>query len=251
MGKLTGLFGAAERFVRRNAPQILTGLGIAGFFSAIGMSISATPEAARKIEAKKKEMGVHTLSVIETVKVAGPCYIPAAIAAATSTACLIGANSVNGKKTAALATAYHLSETALSEYREKVIEKIGEKREGEIRDEVAKSRLREVVGSSEIIIPGQGNIRCFDSVSEKLFFSDYDTILGARNDFNHRLNSEMYLSMNDFLYLLNVSYMPTGDDIGWNKNNPMDISLVSELINKIPYLVIRHNVLPTHKFREY
>lgn len=54
--------------------------------------------------------------------------------------CLIGASSVNLRRNAALATAYTLSESALKEYREKVVETIGEKKEQAVQDAVAKER---------------------------------------------------------------------------------------------------------------
>ena len=46
-----------------------------------------------------------------------------------STTCIIGANNVNAKRNAVLTTACHVSERALSEYRNKVVEVIGEEKE--------------------------------------------------------------------------------------------------------------------------
>lgn len=48
---------------------------------------------------------------------------------------------MHAKRTAALATAYKLSETALTEYKEKVVETIGEKKEQLVRDKIDKDHI--------------------------------------------------------------------------------------------------------------
>ena len=50
-----------------------------------------------------------------------PIEIPAGVTVIAAAACIVGANSVNIKRNAALATAYSLSETALKEYQSKVV----------------------------------------------------------------------------------------------------------------------------------
>lgn len=246
------LVGAAERMIHRNAPQILTSLGVAGMLTAIVFAVGATPKAMRLLDEKKKKDGVNKLTPLETVKTAGPCYIPTAIAAAASTACLIGANNVNGHRNAALATAYSLSESALRTYQEKTTELVGEKKEGEIRDASAKQRLENGLRSNPtIFVTGNGKVHCYDIISEKVFMSDMETIRKAQNDINDRINDEMYVRYNDFLALIGAPPMKTGDDLGFNVNNKMNFLPDHALIDGIPYLVIDHYNNPTPNFREY
>ena len=140
----------------RRSPEILTGIGIAGLVTTTIFAVKATPKALDLI-AKAEEEKQEELTKLEAVKVAWKPYIPAAISGATSIACLIGATSVNAKRNAALAAAYKLSETALVEYKDKVIETIGEKKEKTIREEISKDRLeKNPVTKSEIFINEKG-----------------------------------------------------------------------------------------------
>ena len=129
---LKKLFYNSKRYLKKEAPTILTFIGATGVIGTAIMAAKATPKALDIIEDKKKELGLdqsENLRPVEVMKVAWKPYIPAVITGVTSVACLIGANSVNVRRNAALATAYNLSTTALAEYKDKVIETIGEKKE--------------------------------------------------------------------------------------------------------------------------
>ena len=135
---------AAESFwrsVKKHSPTILTGVGIAGMITTTILAVQATPKALRLLEEKKADISeTEKLPPIEVVKAAWKVYVPAVLTGILSTVCLIGANSVNQRRGAALAAAYSLSESALKEYREKVVETIGKKKEQAIRDDIAKDR---------------------------------------------------------------------------------------------------------------
>ena len=107
----------------KHSPEILTGIGITGMVATTVLAVRATPKAIALLEEKKLE--TDHISAVDTVKTTWKCYIPAAVTGITSIACLIGANSVNARRSAALATAYSLSQTALTEYKDKVVETIG------------------------------------------------------------------------------------------------------------------------------
>ena len=164
--KLAKLFTDAKKTISKHSPEILTGLGIAGFITTTVMAVKATPKAMWLIEEEKDTLEKDKLTVVETVKVAWKPYIPAAITGVSSVACIIGASSVNYKRNAALATAYQVSRAALSEYKEKVVETIGEKKEKQIRDKVAKDKIEKHPASkTEVIITDNGNVLCYDPLS--------------------------------------------------------------------------------------
>ena len=143
MGKTNfkGLIKIAQDTLEKRSPEILTGVGIAGMFTTTILAVKATPKALRLIENERvnrkfdRENGIpdvfapEEISVKDTIKLCWKCYIPAAITCSASIACLIGASSVNSRRNAALATAYKLSETALIEYKDAVVDTIGEKKE--------------------------------------------------------------------------------------------------------------------------
>lgn len=237
---------------RKHGPEILTGIGIAGMITATVMAVKATPKALILIEEKKNEESTKSLTPVDTVKAAWTCYIPAAVTGTVSIACLIGASSVNARRNAALATAYTLSESALKEYQEKVIETIGEKKEQTIRDAVAKERIEKTpVTSKEIIITEKGNTLCFDYVSGRYFKSDIETIKKSINILNRRMRDEMYISLNDFYYEVGLSPIGIGNELGWNIDKGyIEPDFSSQLADDgTPCLVVSYFVEPRYDFR--
>ena len=218
------------------------------------MAVKATPKAMRLIEEKKREEQVDALSVGETIKVAWKPYIPVALTGIFSTACLIGANSVNSRRNAALAAAYKLSETALAEYKDKVIETVGEKKEKEVRDKIAKSKVENnSPKSNEIIVTGKGKTLCFEVISGRYFESDIDTIKQVENKLNHRLLRNNTLSLSEFYYELGLDATSISDDMGWNvENGLINLYFSSQLTHDgEPCVVIDYETMPKYEYNTY
>lgn len=222
----------------KHSPEILTGIGIAGMITSTFLAVKATPKALILIEKKKEELNnayfdrkmdedgdlrdydeVTKLKFSDTIKTTWKCYIPAAVTTAVSISCLIGASTVHIKRNAVLATAYQLSETALTEYREKVVETIGEKKEELIRDKVNKDRVeKNPVSNREVIITEKGNTLCYDHMSDRYFRSDIDKINKAVNEINNSILHDCYASLNDLYTELGLNHTSLGDKMGWNSN---------------------------------
>lgn len=251
MHKLSNIIKGVRTSAAKHSPEILTGLGIAGMITTTVLAVKATPRACRLIEAKKQEERIDELTPIETVKTTWKCYIPATITGVTSIACLVGANSVNAKRNAALATAYKISETALVEYRDKVIESVGEKKEQLIKDEVAKEQIKKnPVSKSEIIVTGKGNTRCLDVISGRRFNSDMEKLRRVENELNKRMFSEMYISLNEFYDEIGLEHTMVGDQLGWNIDRGLiDLEFSSQIDEDgVPCLVINFAVAPKYDF---
>ena len=205
----------------KHSPEILIGFGIAGMITTTVLAVRATPKALRLIDAKKEELEVEKLTPMETVKTTWKCYIPAAVSGVASAACLIGSNSVNAKRNAALATAYKLSESAFSEYRDGALEVIGEKKERAIRDKIAEKQIEEhPVSKTEVIVTGKGQTLCFDPFSHRYFYSSIDKINKAVNKLNHEINTSPFcndgVTLNDFYDEIGIPGTATGDGLGWS-----------------------------------
>lgn len=237
--------------IKKHSPEILTGIGITGMITTAVMAVRATPKALFLIEERKEETNVDRLTPMETIKATWTCYIPAAISGGLSVICLIGASSVNVRRNAALATAYTLSESALKEYQEKVVEHIGEKKEQAVRDAIAKDKLeQDPVTNREVIITDKGNTLCYDALSGRYFKSDIDKIKKAINEINKNMLGDMYVSLNDFYYELGLDNTKLGDDLGWNVNNGLiDLNFSSQLASDgTPCLVINYQVAPRYDY---
>lgn len=244
---LSNVAKGVRTIVSKRSPEILTGIGIAGMITTTVMAVRATPKALILIEDKKTENNTDKLTPIETIKATWTCYIPAAITGCLSIFCLIGASSVNARRNAALATAYTLSESALKEYQEKVIETIGKKKERAIRDAIAKDRIeQDPVTSKEVIITERGNTLCYDSISGRYFKSDIDQLKKAENELNRRMRDEMYISLNEFYYEIGLNPTSIGDDLGWHIDHGyIELSFSSQLADEgTPCLVIDYRVAP-------
>ena len=259
MGKLNlpKIVKDVQLTIVKHSPEILMGIGIAGMVSTTILAVRATPKALRLIDERKEaieneaEHSIETIPPVEVVKTCWKCYIPAAVTGTVSIACLIGANSINTRRNMALATAYALSETALKDYQEKVIETVGEKKEQTIRDAVAKEKLeRDPVKNKEIIVTERGNTRCYDVVSCRYFTSDIDKLRKIENELNRRMRDEMYISLNDFYYEIGLSPSKIGYDLGWNIDSGyIDLDFSSQLDDSgTPCLVVDYRVAPRYNY---
>lgn len=234
----------------KKSPEILIGLGVTGMISTTVMAVKATPKALQIVK-KKEEEENRELSKKEVVQTVWKCYIPTAVTGIISISCIVGASRVNAKRNAALATAYSLSETAFSDYKEQVIETIGEKKESEVQDKVAKKKLEnESVVNKEVFITDKGNSLCYDSVSGRYFYSDVEAIKKAENELNKRMMSEMYLSLNEFYYALGLRSTVLGNELGWNiSDGLLDIHYSSQIADDgRPCLVLEYRIAPRYDY---
>lgn len=268
---LPKLVKSATATLSKHSPEILTSIGIAGMVTTAVMVGMATPKAVKLLEEEKARQNEELLSkentddasecppitklkFQDTVKTTWKCYLPAVVTGAVSIGCLIGASSVNARRNAVLATAYSLSETAFSEYKAKVGETVGEKKEKTIRNEIAKERIaKNPIKSSEVIVTQKGETLCYDSLSGRYFKSDIEKIRKAENELNRNLVNEMYISLNEFYYELGLNRTKLGDDLGWNIDDGLlDISFSSQLTEDgTPCLVMDYCVSPRYDYRRF
>lgn len=248
---LAKVFKGVQIFASKHSPEILTGIGIAGMITATVLAVKETPKALELIEMKKEEEEVESLTVLETIKTTWKCYIPATITGVVSVACLVGASSVSARRNAALATAYKLSETALSEYREKVVETVGEKKDKAIRDQIDKDHIdNNPVSKNEVIITDRGTTLCYDNLAGRYFKSDIEKIKKAVNEINRQMLLNDYVSLNDFYDELGLDHTPLGDDLGWRIDRgyiePRFSSQIAE--DGTPCIVLSYEVAPRHDY---
>ena len=251
---LSNLVDASKLFITRRSPEILTGIGIAGMITTTVLAVKATPKALILIGQAENEKE-RDLKPIETVKVAWKPYIPAIAMGTMSTMCLIGASSVNLRRNAALATAYKLSETAFTEYKEQVIKTVGEKKEQRVRDKIAEEKIKNnPVSKSEVIVTNDGKTLCYDPVSGRYFYSKIDTIKRAELKIKEDIlkNFSGYASLNDFYDEIDLPRTSMGDDLGWNIEHNIEIHFSSQLNdNGEPSLVLDFTVAPQYDYYKY
>lgn len=269
--KVSNFFKTVQLSLSKHGPEILTGFGIAGMITTTILAVKATPKALSLIEGEKKRQNqeiqkeaykngnesceeITRLKPVDVVKTTWKCYIPAAITCAVSTACLIGASSVNARRNAVLATAYKLSESALAEYKDKVVETIGEKKEEAIRNKVHKEQIeKNPVVKNEVIITEKGKTRCYDHLSGRYFNSDIDAIKKAVNILNERMLRENYVSLNEFYDCLDLDPTGLGDILGWNLDMKLiELDFSSQICKDgTPCIVIDFKIPPKYEYDRF
>ena len=245
--KFKGVITSVRDFMLDHNPEILTGIGISGMITTTILAVRATPKALKLIEEGKKIYKSKDLTIIETVKVAWKPYIPAALMGTLSITCLIGSTAVSVKRNAALAMAYDISERTLIRYRDKVIETIGEKKEKDIRNQLAQEDVdNNQPNEKSIIITSKGNTLCKDSISGRYFMSDLDTIRKIINETNRKMTFENYISLNEFYYSLGLDPVKEGDNLGWNIVDGLIELDISACVTKNdePCIVVDYSIAP-------
>lgn len=239
--------------VAKNSPDILTGLGVAAFITGTVGAIYGTTKAVKRVEKVKKEKGVEKLTKKEIVKETYKYYIVPTMCVVGGTILTYSGSSKLHKRNAALATAYGLSERALIDYKEEVKKVLGPKKLEEVEENatIAKAKIIPVPEETAIINTGHGQTLCLDAVSGRYFRSDINHIKTVINDLNFRMRSEMYMSLNDLYYELDLPIIAIGGELGWHIDDggidPVFGSTLTD--NGTPCLVLDYCVEPKYDYR--
>lgn len=249
----TNLANAAKNLkgmLTKHSPEILTGVGIAGMVTTTILAVKATPKAVKILESHKEEN--EKITPVDAIKLTWKGYIPAIVTGSVSIACLIGASSANLKRNAALATAYKLSETALSEYKESVVEAIGEKKEKHVQEKVAEKQVKKnPVSDKEIVITGDGKSLCYDPLSDRYFMSSMDILQKAENKLNKEMIQSVYgyASINDFYEEIGLPRTEVGNLLGWNSEHTIELHVTATPTEDgRPALVVGHYNRPIYNY---
>ena len=227
---VTKLIKSAQKSISKHSPEILVGLGITGMVTTTVLAVKATPKALMLIEEKKKEEQVESL-----------------------TACAIGANSVHTRRQAALYSAYKLSETAYTEYREKVKEEIGEEKEKVVHQKAVEEHINNLAFHEDgVVYTGHGNTLFFDPISKVVFRSSQNYIEKTINNLNWKMTmgNEPYISLSDFYAENDLPDYALGNELGWRTDKGcIDISFPAAKTNTgEPCLQIEYLVPPEWDF---
>ena len=206
------LISKSQLFLKRNAPTILTCMGGVGVVATTVMAVKATPKALTLLEEAKEEKG-EVLTELEVVKTIAPCYIPTILMGAATISCIFGANILNKRQQASLASAYALLSTSYKEYKDKVEEMMGEGANEQISNEIAKDHYKEIDISEE----DDGLELFYDNFSGRYFRSTLFKVQQAEYYLNRELVMRDYVYLNEFYEWLGIEPIEAGYSLGWSK----------------------------------
>lgn len=253
---LHSIIKRAERIVSDNSPAIMTGIGVVGSLTATYLSGRATFKAAELILSEDRDRRLKNeepMTPREKVDMTWKLYIPTLSVATVTCAAIVMANRVSTKRATAVATAYALSERAYDEYRTKVVEKMGENKEREIREEIAQDRVRRAGASSIVVADGSGKVLCHDAFSNQFFTSDMETIRKAMNDINRQIIHHDYATVSDLYEAIRDKEIrdsapentTISSEMGWNSDNLLEIDFQTVLYDeRVPCLSMVFAVVP-------
>lgn len=216
-----------QAFVTENASTLLTGVGVAGTITTAVLTGRASYKSAYMISHAKHERSLMTedkMDKVDVIKLVGPQFIPPIGVGGVTIASIIYANRISAKQAAAMAAAYTLSEKTFSDYKEKVVEKLGIKKEEAVRDELAKERI-DANPPSTLIVVGDGDVLCFDALSGRYFKSSVEKLKRAENEVNADIVTGDGASLSRFYDEIELPQTVYSDAVGWNLDNRCELQL--------------------------
>jgi len=271
---ITHFFKNLGGIISKNSTTILTGIAVVGVPTTVIFAVRATPKALALIDDEvysryeqsgsqeefsewlgiRKEDGYtwsdrsNMLTKREIFKLTWKCYVPTAATGLITIGCILGASYISSKRNALLENMYGIAVAASKEYQAKVIETLGSKKELAIRDEISKDRINaNPPGQNEIMVVGQGQVLCYDSLSGRYFRSDMETIRRSVNTMNQRLINETYISLNEFYDELGLRGTVLGEELGWDINKgylTVDFSAQITPDTNEPCIVLNYQAYP-------
>lgn len=219
-----------SKFAVDNSPTILTSIGVVGTATTAYFAAQASFRTARILDLKHWSE-LTPKEKAETVYEQGiwKLYIPALTTGVATVVCVIGANRVGARRAAGLAAAYSITEKTFEEYKKKVVEKLGDRKEEQVRDEIAQDRVRRSWSDGVEIYGAEIGELCYDKFSDRYFRSTVEGIRAAQNDFNHALIHDGYASLAEFYRILDIPAPGYSESIGWNTDRLLDVHIGSSM----------------------
>lgn len=186
---------------KKHAPEIFTGLGIAGMGVTVYTVYKCSPEIHDILEEKKDESTWE-----KTKAVASVCW-PSALAFGTSAGMILWSNRISNKRNFAWATSAALAQKELIDFQNATLEKVGEDTLKEIKEKVTEKHLEnvdtsqvDITNSDKFDDPRYGDF-CdlfYEPITGHLFWFNKSKLQEVENNMN------ALLLMNDTLSLARV-----------------------------------------------
>lgn len=238
-----------------NSPAILTTIGVTGTLATAFLTGRATFQATEVIRVEELarfdsitgETSPTTLQ--DKALLTWKLYIPAAIAVGFTIVCIIAANRIDSRRTAAIAAAWASTEKAYGEYQKKTKETLGAKKEEVMRAKLAEERMNQLPpGMMPVYVANDADALCFDAYTGRPFESSIQAIESARNEINALLNHDGYASVNDFHERIGLSHTDIGEVAGWTSDELLILEITAIVYKDKPCLFIQYRTKPRERY---
>ena len=267
----------SEFFLKKNAPTILTGAGIAGFIGTVALTIRATNQASEmmpmissRVRSAKNAIITEEFTEQDKRKALGDAYLksagdlaqtygPVILLGSASIVCVMSAHNMMLKRQASLIAAYTTLDASFRAYRKRVAEKIGDDEELELyRRPNMRALDQQEDGSDACQIDFENDVmpspyaRFFDETSRNWTKTpEYNLLfLRAQQDWaNDRLRAYGFIFLNEVYEALGLERSQAGQIVGWkhkgNGDGFVDFGLyaIGDECNRAFVNGIEHTVL--------
>lgn len=212
-----------ERFLKKNASNILTFTSSLGFIGTIILAVKATPKAlelieeAENVETKVISIGgteyestlKRELTLKTKIKVAWKPYIPSFFMGVSTLLCIFGSNYLNKQYQKNLISAYSVLNNSYLQFKENTRKLYGDNADKNISKELLKDvKIDNTINDNESLF--------FDCISMRYFNSTIENIKNAEKLFNEHLSKNGYATLNELYELIGIPVVKYGYDIGWS-----------------------------------
>lgn len=241
------LINRSVKLLRDNSPTILTSLGVSGTITTAYLAAKASFKASEAVRIEQIRLDSyiksHPLEMKEKAKLVWKLYIPTGVSGVLTIGCIIGGAKAGSKRTAAAYSLMAVSEKAFTEYKEKVVEQLGDKKEKAIRDEIAQDRVTKNPNQG-IVVVGDGEVLCYEQHTGRYFRSDMETLRKAVNIVNAKMVRETEASLSDFYHEVGLSNTSYSDRTGWQSCRLLELSFSTTLSDdQRPCIAFEYNYI--------
>lgn len=244
--------------IKRYAPELLTGVSVIGLGATVYLSAKAgykagihvVSEFSTRLDNAAEDEEVVPMSAKEIVQDTWKFYIPVAVVGVSTAIAIVGSNRVSNNQKIALFSAAAISERALSEYQQKIVESTSKPKERKIRDEIAQDEVNSQGAKLDsLVVEKDGDVMVIEMHTRQVFVSTAEKIHRAENDANREAIHDGYISLNVFLDYLGLPQSEAGEVVGWNNRKPLEVIIGGAAHDEKPVLTIDYRYPPTVTYK--
>lgn len=217
----------------RNAPNLLTGFSIVGVGCTTVLTAWGTIRAYQTVQEKEEAMVEEWLVMNKDEGEEPPKLTkkdvfllswrpltPAALSFLLTIITIILARRASLAQTnAALALASVYSQ-ACADLKYEIRETLGEKKAKELQDKIAQNYIDNVHPTTSLMVTDEeAMVLCYEKPFNHEFKSSYEDIRAAVNTINEMFQTDVWVSLNEFYYILGIEPIQLGYDLGWARDN--------------------------------
>jgi len=219
-----------QNYYRENSVEIMMGTAITGTLATAYLSARAGYIARTTLEAAEVTRGPSTTRMErfkERIKPTWKLYIPPAVAVSVTVFAIYKGVDISKAQTAAATTLLAASERVFAEYKTKVVEEIGAKKELAIRDQIAQEGVAN--NPPPTVIIGSGKVLCKEEHTGRYFECDMETLRRAVNTVNAQMNRGFYATLDDFYYEVKLPSTESSTRVGWENDRMLDLTFTTAM----------------------